>query len=172
MPDKKGTPEDPKATRPRMPAVYGVPRDRKGLLPWAHVDERMEKAHHYWVCTVDSEGRPHATPVDGLWMEGQLYFGGSPETKRHRNLAANPEICIHLESASDVVILHGRARPVKDLARHLTQRLADESRKKYGYGPSPEDYETSGVFSFRPRKVLAWRQFPKDATRWAFGEES
>jgi hypothetical protein len=38
---------------------------------------------------------------------------------------------------------------------------------KYGYGPKPEEYEkTEGVFVFRPRVVLAWKQFPKDATRW------
>ena len=42
--------------------------------------------------------------------------------------------------------------------------LSEGSRKKYGYGPKPEDYEKAeGVFVFCPKKVLAWKQFPKDA---------
>ncbi len=72
---------EPKAGRPRIPREYGVTSDKKGLLPWSHVNERMTKAMQYWVCTVSPEGRPHATPVDGLWLDGRLYFGGSPKTR-------------------------------------------------------------------------------------------
>lgn len=102
-------PGEPKASRPRIPREYGVTRDKKGLLPWSHVNERMTKAKQYWVCTVSPEGRPHATPVDGLWLDGRLYFGGSPKTRWMRNVAANPAVSIHLESASEVIILEGEA---------------------------------------------------------------
>src|ERR1051325_7993693 len=94
----------PAASRLRLPREYGVSTAAKGLLPWSHVVERMAKAMHYWICTVDPKGRPHATPVDGLWIDDTLYFGGSRETLRHRNLCANAEVCVHLESAMDVVI--------------------------------------------------------------------
>ena len=57
-----------KASRPRMPSAYGIPKDTKSVLPWSHASKRMSEALHYWVCTVDSKGRPHATPVDGLWL--------------------------------------------------------------------------------------------------------
>jgi nitroimidazol reductase NimA-like FMN-containing flavoprotein (pyridoxamine 5'-phosphate oxidase superfamily) len=121
---------------------------------------------HYWVCTVSPDGRPHATPVDGLWIEDQLYFGGSARTRRHRNLAANPAACIHLESGTDVVILHGEAHELRAPDRSLTVRLAEASARKYGYGLKPEDFGAGGTFVFRPRWALAWKQFPKDATRW------
>ncbi len=159
----------PTAGRPQMPGDYSIPKDKKGLLPWSHVTERMAKAMHYWVCTVSPDGRPHATPVDGLWLEDQLYFGGSPGTRRNRNLAANPAVCVHLESGADVVILHGDAHELRAPDRSLSVRLSEASVKKYGYGPKPEEYgKTPGVFVLRPRMVLAWKNFPKDATRWRF----
>lgn len=155
-------------SRPLMPREYGVPKDKKGLLSWSHVDERMLAAKHYWVSTVSADDRPHATPVDGLWLDGQLYFGGSVATRRHRNLLKNPAVCIHLEEAMDVLILHGDVEELRAPEMDLTVRLAEASKQKYGYGPSPEDFGKGGVWVFRPRVVLAWKQFPKDATRWQF----
>jgi nitroimidazol reductase NimA-like FMN-containing flavoprotein (pyridoxamine 5'-phosphate oxidase superfamily) len=151
-----------------MPAEYGIPKDEAGLLPWAHVGERMAEAKYYWVSTVSPDGRPHATPVDGLWLDDRLYFGGSPQTRRNRNLAANPAVCIHLENGLDVVILHGDAHELHEPARELTIRLAEESNRKYGYASKPEEYGAGGVFVFRPSVVIAWKEFPKDVTRWRF----
>jgi nitroimidazol reductase NimA-like FMN-containing flavoprotein (pyridoxamine 5'-phosphate oxidase superfamily) len=158
----------PKVSRPQIPAVYGIPKHTKGLLPWSHVSERMAQARVYWITTVDPAGRPHATPVDGLWLEDRLYFGGSPETRRSRNLAGNPEVCVHLESGSDVVILHGRVDELDNQDRELARRLADASKEKYGYGMKAEDYLAGGTFAFKPRKVIAWKPLFKDATRWEF----
>ena len=155
----------PTTSRPHIPG-YGIPKDKKGLLPWSHVTERMAQAQHYWVCTVSPDGRRHATPVDGLWLEDQLYFGGSPQTRRSRNLAANPAVCVHLESGTDVVILHGDAHELRAPDQSLTARLAEASVKKYGYRPKPEDFGAGGTYVVRPRVVFAWKQFPKDATRW------
>lgn len=156
----------PIADRPHI-VGYGIPKDKKGLLPWTHVTSRMEEAMHYWVCTVSPEGRPHSTPVDGLWIDDQLYFGGSPTTRRNRNLVTNSSVCVHLESGSDVIILEGEACELRNPEKSLAKRLSEESIRKYGYGPTPEDYEkTPGAYVFTPRKVLAWKQFPKDATRW------
>ena len=154
----------PAASRPKMPPIYGVPKAKKGLLPWSHVSERMNAAMHYWVCSVDADGRPHATPVDGLWIGDKLYFGGSPETRRNRNIVANPAVCIHLESAMDVIILRGEAHELRAPAKELALQLVEASAKKYGWGPKPEDFAKGGTFEFRPRVVLAWKQFPKDVT--------
>jgi nitroimidazol reductase NimA-like FMN-containing flavoprotein (pyridoxamine 5'-phosphate oxidase superfamily) len=158
----------PTASRPRIPAGYGVPKHNTGLLPWSHVTERMTQTMHYWVCTVSPGNRPHATPVDGLWLDDRLYFGGSVQTRRNRNLAANPAVCVHLENGMDVVILHGEAHELR-APRGLAIRLSQASAQKYGYGPKPEEYEKGdGVFVFSPRVVFAWKQFPTDVTRWRF----
>ncbi|HKE04151.1 MAG TPA: pyridoxamine 5'-phosphate oxidase family protein [Blastocatellia bacterium] len=158
----------PKASRPHMPG-YGIPKDKKGLLPWSHVTERMAEAQNYWVCTVSPDGRPHATPVWGLWVDDRLYFGGSPNTRRNRNLAENPAVCVHLESGSDVIIVHGDAQELRAPDRSLVTRLIEVSKSKYGYAPKPEDYDqTPGTYVLRPRWALAWSQGLKDATRWNF----
>jgi hypothetical protein len=139
----------------------------KGLLPWSHITEHMAAARCYWVCTVSPEGHPHATPVDGLWLDDRLYFGGGADTRRNRNLAANPAACIHLESGTEVVILHGEAHAFITSDRALAKRIADESNRKYGYGAKPENYETeSGSFVFRPKVVYAWKAMLGDVTRW------
>jgi len=147
---------------------YGMPSDSKGLLLWSHVQARMAAAMHYWVSTVDAGGHPHSTPVDGLWLDDRLYFGGNTTTRRYRNLTANPAVCVHLESALDVVILQGEAHELKSPDRELTLRLAAASKTKYGYSPGPDAYSQPGVHVFEARKVLAWTTFPTDATRWRF----
>ena len=52
------------------------------MLSWDHVQERMAEARNYWVATVRPDGRPHATPVWGLWVDGAFYFGVAPGTRR------------------------------------------------------------------------------------------
>lgn len=161
----------PKASRPHMPHGYGVPKDSKSLLPWSHVSERMDKAMHYWVCSISPGGGPHVMPVDGLWIDDKLYFGGSPETRRNRNIVANPAVCIHLENAMEVVILQGDAHELRAPNKELAIRLGEASRKKYGFGPKPEDFAAGGTFEFTPRVAFAWKQFPKDVTRWEFKKD-
>jgi hypothetical protein len=159
----------PVATRPRIPPEYGFPKSRKGLLPWSHATGKMREAQHYWICTVGAGGRPHATPIDGIWLDDRLYFGGSPATLWRRNLAANPAVCLHLESTVDVLTLRGDARE-EPVDASLGQRLADASNQKYGYGQKPEDYVKSGVLVFRPRVVIGWTNLGKDATKWEVAE--
>jgi nitroimidazol reductase NimA-like FMN-containing flavoprotein (pyridoxamine 5'-phosphate oxidase superfamily) len=155
----------PRAERPHI-SDYGVPKTTKGLLSWDHVTARLERARHYWICTVSPDSRPHATPVDGLWLDDALYFGGGTKTRRYRNLIANSSVCVHLESAADVVIFHGVVRELRAPDPSLTKRLSEASKKKYGYGPKPDDYARGGTFVVRPHLVFAWKDFPKDATRW------
>ena len=162
-------PTSPVVSRPRIPPGYGVPKNNQGLLPWSHVIERMTQALHYWICTVDPNGRPHVTPVDGLWINDRLYFGGSPKTRRNRNLSANSAVSIHLDSSEDVVILQGNAH-LQTPEHGLAVQLSKATGEKYGYSPNPEVYEKTGVQVFRPLTVFAWKQFPKDVTRWKFSK--
>jgi hypothetical protein len=165
--DSSSLRKSPIISRPKIPAEYGVPKTNNGLLSWSHVTERMTQAMHYWICTVGTDQRPHVTPVDGLWLEDQLYFGGSPKTRRNRDLIANSAVSVHLDNSEDVVILHGNAY-LQTPDHSLAVQLATASAGKYGYAPSPENYEKTGVHVFRPHTVFAWKQFPKDVTRWQF----
>ncbi|HVS65435.1 MAG TPA: pyridoxamine 5'-phosphate oxidase family protein [Thermoanaerobaculia bacterium] len=154
-----------RASRPRIPEVYGVPRDEKNLLPWSHVVERMTGSQRYWLSTVDAQARPHTRPVDGLWIEDALYFGGSEESRWRRNLAANPSVCVNLEDGEQAVILHGQVE-VHASGAEESGRLAAASNEKYGYGQSRKDYEGKELLLLRPRVVLAWTLLYRDATRF------
>jgi hypothetical protein len=108
--------------------------------------------------------------VDGLWLDNTLYFGGSPETRRNRNLVANPAVSVHLDGSMDVVILYGDAH-LQTPDRALAVQLANASAEKYGYAAEPKQYEALGVHVFHPLTVIAWKQFPQDVTRWQFGDQ-
>jgi nitroimidazol reductase NimA-like FMN-containing flavoprotein (pyridoxamine 5'-phosphate oxidase superfamily) len=160
----------PIAGRPVMPEGYGIPENNDDLLPWSFVEENMIVARNYWVATVDQNGNPAATPVWGVWVEGQLYFDGSPKTRRGRNIANNPQVVVHLESGDRVVILEGKAY-LYDSApeRSLAEKVAAAYRVKYsedGYTPGPEQWDAGGLFTFKPEIVMSWTRFPKDVTRW------
>ena len=164
-------PTTPAAGRPDVPAGYQAPDGRQQLLPWEHARKRLEEALHYWVATVRPNGRPHVSPVWGVWLDDAFYFDGSPETRRHRNIAQNPAVAIHLEDGANVVIVEGEAEAVDDPPRSLTTRLAQGYSAKYaalGYAPQPDTWDAGGLYRMRPRKALAWTQFPDDMTRWHF----
>src|SRR4029453_863732 len=96
------------STRPaHFPPMYGQPGTQGELLPWSFVEERLGGAPNYWITTITAAGRPHARPVDGVWVNGALCFGGSDETKWVRNLQSNPAMSVHLASNTEAVILEG-----------------------------------------------------------------
>ena len=164
------TAAEPRADRPTMPPDYGLPADREGLLPWSYVTERMERSRNYWICTTRPDGRPHAMPVWGVWVDGAFYFGAGPQSVKGRNLAANPAVVVHLESGDEAVILEGEAVPVVNMDRTLFDRTADAYEQKYG-GFRPEYPEVpGGTFTVRPRVAFGWleQDFVRSATRWRF----
>ena len=166
-----GEPKRPVVGRPEIPDGYGIPEDNKDLLPWSYVQEQMNAARNYWVCTVRPDGRPHVTPVWGVWIDDVLYIEGSLETRRAQNLRANPAVAVHLESGTDVVIIEGEAREVPKPDSALGQRLSEKYRDKYaamGYAPGPDAWDNGGLFAVHPKTVLAWTKFPQDTTRFQF----
>ena len=164
---------EPERSRPVMPSGYGVPETEEGMLDWSWTVERLETALNYWFSTTRPDGRPHAMPGWAVWLDGALYFEGSPLTRRARNLAVNPAIVVHLESGDDVVILEGEAREVGKPGRVLAERLsagftAKYAATKYEYRPSPGQWDRGGLWTMRPRVVFGWSAFPGNTTRWRF----
>lgn len=153
----------PTAYQLSLPDGYGTPGT---LLSWEPVERRLATAKRYWVSTTRADGRPHAVPVDGLWIDGALYFGGSPRTVTARNLALNPAVVVHLEDADSAVIVEGTCEVVVP-EEAFVQRLLAAAKEKYGFGP-PADAYRSGVRTLAPAVVLAWTSLPVDATRFVF----
>ena len=146
-----------------LPPGYGTPAR---TLAWADVEARLEAATHVWLATVRPDGRPHTVPLDGLWLDGAVWFGGSAETVKHRNLLADGRATLHLPDADAAVILEGRCELVTPEGPTV-DRLIAASKEKYGSAPPPDAY-AGGVWRLRPSKVMAWTSLPVDATRFRF----
>ena len=159
---------EPKAQRPHMPD-YGIAKGQKGMLSWDWVDEQMSQARNYWICSTKPDGRPHAAPVWGVWMDNTLYFSSSRKSQKGRNLAASPEVAIHLDSGDDVVMLEGRVEEVTDKA--VLARMVEVYGAKYEFKPNPEGEPGNVYYAVKPRLAFAWHEknFPQSATRWKFG---
>jgi hypothetical protein len=106
-----------------------------------------------------------------MWLDGGLYYGGSPQTVHYRNITQNPHVVVHVGDGQEAIIVEGAVeieRPTKELAT----RLSDESLSKYPqYGRIDPSLYMGGVSVLRPRRVLAWTSFTENATRFRFESE-
>jgi hypothetical protein len=161
---------DPGAREPRRsrPVIrdYGVPESDEGMLAWSEVSARIAEARNYWIATVGPDGKPHTMPIWAIWVDNTLFFDGAPHVRWVRNLAVNPQAVVHLESGTEVVIIHGTTSRLPRLDPAVLPRVAAASEQKYG-----GTFEDHGSLVLRPSVVYAWNAFPTDATRFDFADE-
>ncbi|MDQ6875610.1 MAG: pyridoxamine 5'-phosphate oxidase family protein [Actinomycetota bacterium] len=137
---------------------------------WAEVALRLEQARSYWIVTRRPDGRPHAAPVWGVWLDGRVCFSTSPSSVKARNLAADPRVTVHLESADNVVILDGTAEPVdgdylgRADAAYASKYVIPRTGERCGLGEGP-------AWAVTPALGHSWAEiaFPETMTRWRFG---
>lgn len=162
----------PRATAARFPSEYGqTPESLAELQDWADVAERIAAARNYWVATAAADGRPHLRPVDGVFVEGALCFGGSPQTRWVRHLQDRPDVSASLPDDDQAVILEGRVEQIGDPADPVAVALAPANRAKYPqYFSDGQPAEFLPFWCLRPRRVYAWALtgFPARATRFDF----
>ncbi|WP_440713496.1 pyridoxamine 5'-phosphate oxidase family protein [Gordonia sp. FQ] len=163
----------PTPDRPEFPDGYGLPESTDGLLTWAAVEPKLVAAKHYWLCSVRPDGRPHSVPRWGVWVDGRFYYDGAPTTRHTRNVEANPNVTLTLESGTDVVIVEGTSSATRADADGLGARLAAAFAKYHddGYRPEPGAWsgaDGGGLRVIVPHRVLAWSSFPADCTRFRF----
>ena len=157
-----------------MEEVYGVGISSDGPLAWGHAEERLQRARNYWIATTRPDGRPHAAPVWGVWVQGSLYFGTGRSSVKGRNLARSPELVVHLESADDLLIVEGEVEEVRNRVSLEAIDVAYRAKYSMGVVEAADEGETGDDgavwYMVRPRKAHAWLEndFPNTATRWRF----
>ena len=152
--------------RPVVPASYQFPTSPKGLLDWSWARDRLAGSQNYVIVTVRPDGRPHAMGMHGLWHDDTYYFGTSPETRKAKNLVANPHCVLVCENMEELVIVEGVVETVS--YSQLPEGLSDASKKKYGW---PLDPRMGGlVYKLSPRVVFAFplKQITTAVTKWVF----
>lgn len=140
---------------------------------WATVRARLEQARNYWVVTAGPDGRPHARPYWGHWLDGAMYFQLQAATRTRRNLAANPRATVHLESGEDVVVLEGAVEELgapSAVDPTLVARVLERMASKYGVRPTAAEVARLAVVAFRfhPETAFTWtlEGFPRSVSRW------
>lgn len=166
----------PRATAARFPAEYGqTPETAMELLGWEEVVERIAASPNYWLATTTDEGRPHLRPVDGVFVDATLAFGGSPGTRWVRHLVGRPDVSASLPDADHAIIIDGTAELVSDPDLAIASAVGSANAAKY---PQYYGQDTSPGFrpfwALRPRRVYAWSltAFPNRATRFDFDVRS
>lgn len=167
---KGKTPRKPRSSRIHAPG-YGFPTTTKGLLPWSWAEQRLKKSHNFWMTTVKSDGAPHTMVVWALWAEGRLLISTGSESKKAKNLAANPHCVICTENAAEAVIVEGVAENA-DLAQRRKLVAHYERKYKFDMSTMKDDIFSmkEPVYAIRPRVVfgLYEKKFQQSATRWSF----
>lgn len=158
-------------SRPNLGATGQLDYD-SGMLSWEFVESRMREALNFWIASAGIDGRPHAVPIWGAWLDDVFYFVGVG--RKIRNLRANPQAVVHLESGDEVVLIEGRFEEVCHPGRELLQQVDEEFIRKYlTYRPSEQlnnkgksEFPPEGLFAVYPQLVIAWSGMASDATRW------
>ncbi len=161
---------EPKVSRPLMPG-YGLPENKKGLLPWKWAQQRLKQSHNYWITTVKPDGTPHTMVVWGLWFDGAFVFSTGRQSRKARNLAENQNCGVCTEHAHEAVIVEGTA----GLAEvPLRREFLKKCQRKYNFDMAGMEKDILSmkepVFAVRPRVVfgLYEKKFVGSATRWKF----
>ena len=163
--------KQPKATRPKMPG-YGLPKSRKGLLPWKWAEDRLKKSRQFLITTVRPDRRPHVMVVWALWLDGRLYFSTGSESRKAQNLRKNRNCVMCTENAAEAVILEGiveterRVRKIREFLRIY------EKKYKFDMSGMAEDMLSlkEPVLYLLPKVGFGlWeKKFSTSATRWIF----
>lgn len=157
-------------------ADYGVPEDLDGVLAWSWAQERLVPSRCYWVATAGADGRPHALPVWGVWLDepDAFWFSCSPSARKVRNLADNPAITVTTEDPRAFVSLEGGAE--RTGPGPLLDRAVDTYWQKYGgeMGLAEDEVhaflrENAG-YAVTPERAFGLietaEEFGRRATRW------
>jgi Pyridoxamine 5'-phosphate oxidase len=145
---------------------YGIAPGAGGLLPWTWAVERLRDSLRYWVATHGPDGPPHLAAVWGVWVDDALYFSTGGQSRKARNLAADPRCSIAPADAADSVVLTGVA--VRVTAARSVAGVRKVYVAKYGEGfPSPKE---NPLYAVRPTIVIGIEEtsFATSPTRWRF----
>jgi nitroimidazol reductase NimA-like FMN-containing flavoprotein (pyridoxamine 5'-phosphate oxidase superfamily) len=139
---------------------------------WARGRLVLEDAEVYWVSSVRPDGRPHVTPLLGIWLDGAMYFCTGDDERKAKNLESNPH-CILTTGCNNLdgldVVVEGEVAKVSDKTE--LRSAADAYESKYGSHFTSPDGTWFGLGdSIRQSKVVLYRLAPARVLGFAKGE--
>ena len=163
----------PRATRPYMPG-YGIrpAHEGTGLLPWSWAEERLTSSRNYWVVSSWPDQRPHAMPVWGMWHRGAFWFSSSKQSRKAKNLSADPRCVVATEDAANPVVVEGIADLLTAPDELDTMLALENAKYSTDYGIEMLDPAVNSSFRVRPLWAFGLQagDFTGSPTRWDFGD--
>jgi hypothetical protein len=158
---------------------YGSP-----ALPWSRPRDLLtadtpSPDMAFFLGTSRPDGRPHSAGIGAVWFDDDLYFVSGPQTRKSRNIAANPACTISVRLDGMDLVLEGDAARVTD--QPTLERLAAVYRD--GGWPAevegdaftaPYSAPSAGPPPWYPYRLTLHTAFgvasaePHGATRWRF----
>ena len=140
-------------------------------LSWEYARSVLAEAPLYRITTVRPDGRPHSTPLLGVWADESGCFCTGPRERKALNLSENPHCLLSIgDSALDGppdIVVEGTATRVE--GPEALDRIARTYEEKYGSAiTAPEGTWFGLVDSIRRTRVPTFRVAPKRA--FAFGK--
>ncbi len=118
------------------------------------------------------DGRPHMSPVWGVWLDDHLWFSCDPRSRKALNLASDTRCVVTTEDPLEPVIVDGTAELVTD--RSAVVRYVEAERIKYADEWQDDvytvDFFINGTHVVTPTSVLGLleKEFDTSPTRWTF----
>jgi general stress protein 26 len=152
--------------------------DERATAPsWPDVQELLTNAELYWLTTVRADGRPHVSPLVGVWHDGAFAFCTGAGEQKQVNLEHGNHVAVTTganawKQGTDVVV-EGEARRVT--GRERLAPLAQAWRDKYGEdwawsatddGFTDGDHSEPQVYVVPPAKVLVFGKDPHSQTTY------
>ena len=105
---------------PNLTPVETTNLDRygNGPLPWSRPHDLLAAdpppSATFFLGTTRPDGRPHTAPFGAIWHDGDIYLVSGPETRKSRNLTANPTCTVSVALEGLDLVLEGTAERVTD----------------------------------------------------------
>ena len=123
------------------------------------LDAFLAEPHIAIVATSSSAGVPHAMPIWYAWRDGRLLFHTGADSKKMRNLRANPRISVVVDTKIapyKVAVIEGTAaeRPgdatlAREIAIHY---LGERAGARY----SERSPEPGTLVEVTPSRIISW----------------
>ncbi len=119
------------------------PKQEPAPLDWAFIRDQLAVGSlgaeiACFLGTVGADGQPHSAGVGPVWFDGDLYFVSSPNARKARHLATNPNCTLSFRLPGYDLTLEGTAELVVD--RTQMESIA----KAYNDGGWPAYVEGEG----------------------------
>ena len=95
------------------PRLYFGP-DAAGFLDREKTLARFVAEKSYWLVSASFTGQPHSMPVWGIWQNAAFVFSTYPNSKKARNLKANPRASVHLGDPEALLVLDCEAEEITE----------------------------------------------------------